>query len=75
MNSLYSFLNVKYIYISVLNSSDSFVSESSFNSMFDVFKDIDVKMFLKSIRDNIRYYNVMFRVCNIDVFLECWFPK
>ncbi len=53
MNSLYSLLDIKYIYISTLKFSDSSIFKSSFNSIFDIFKDINIKTFLKSIDNSI----------------------
>ncbi len=54
INSLYFPSDVKYIYTSALNSSDSSVSESSSSSMSNIFKGIDMKTFPKSMKDNIR---------------------
>ncbi len=55
MNSLYFPLDVKYIYILMLKFSDSFISESFSASISDIFKEIDMKTFLKS-RDNNIYF-------------------
>ncbi len=54
MNSLCSPLGTRYIYISMLKFFDLFISEFFFSSMFDAFKDIDVKTFPKSIKNDIR---------------------
>ncbi len=59
MNSLYFLLNIRYIYIFALNFFDSFISESFFSSIFNIFKDIDIKTFSKSIKDNIRFIITM----------------
>ncbi len=53
MNSLYSFSDAKCVYISILNSSDSFIFKVFFNSMFNMFKSIDIKAFSKSIEGSI----------------------
>src|SRR6266699_2685746 len=51
VNSLYSPLSIRYVYISILKFSNSFIFKSSFNSIFDIFKDIDIKTFLR-LKDN-----------------------
>src|SRR6266566_9736614 len=53
MNSSYFSSGAKYIHIPVLNSSDLSVSKSSSGSISDIFKGIDIKVFPKSMKDNI----------------------
>ena len=67
MNSLYSLSDAKYIYIFVLNFSDLSISESSFSLIFDMFKDIDIKTFSKSIENSI--YSVIAMLYSIPVML------
>ena len=59
VNFSYFLSNAKCIYTFVLNSSDSSVSVSSSGSIFDVFKDIDMKAFPKSIGGIIRSIIIM----------------
>ncbi len=55
VNSLYSFLDIKYVYIFILKFSDLSIFDFSFASMSDVFKGIDVKAFPRSRGNNIRF--------------------
>ncbi len=67
MNSLYSLLDARYIYIFTLKFSDLSVFKSSFNLMFDIFKDIDIKVFSKLIDNNIR--SIIIILCSIFTIL------
>ena len=51
--------NIKYIYILILKFSDSFISESFFSSIFNIYRDIDIKTFPKSIENDIRFIFTM----------------
>ncbi len=47
------FLDVRYVYIFILKFFDSSIFKFSFNSIFDIFIDIDIKAFPKSIENRI----------------------
>ncbi len=67
VNSSCSLSNAKYVYIFALKFSDSSISKSSFTSISDIFKKIDIKTFPKSKDNNIR--SVIAILCSISTIL------
>ncbi len=61
INSLCFPLDARYVYILTLKFFNSSIFKSSSNSISDTFKDIDMKIFPKSIKDGIYSVITIFR--------------